>query len=209
MSTKANDKPFISFIIPTLCRKSLIRTLESLVAQTIQTWEAIVVMDTHLLNGGAQEINKEVSILGDERIRLVYPRPGTVNSAGTMRNEGFKYVRSITWIGFVDDDDVLTPQYVEHLAEHSVDHPRADMVIFRMQHPRLGILPDPDSPRLRLGEVGISFAIKVKSRGNVLFVREDKKIAFHEDWMFIQAMREMNKQVFISPHVDYIVRPTC
>lgn len=203
--------PFVSFVIPTLCRDSLIYTLKSLIEQTAPSWEAIVVIDTANEDGTKDYAQEEIILSGietlnDKRIRVVWPRPGVFHSAGTMRNEGLRHV-SGQWIGFVDDDDAVTPQYVEHLAEHVVDHPKADVVIFRMNDPRLGILPHLEHPRIRLGQVGISFAVKAKSRENVLFVKEDRNIAFHEDWRFIEEMRNMDSEIFISPHVDYVVRP--
>ncbi len=126
-------------------------------------------------------------------------------SAGLLRNAGANHTTG-RWICFLDDDDWIQPQYVEHLAQHEVDHPRTDVVVFRMHDPKLGILPRPDEPRIAWSNVGISFAVKSEIMGHFQFERERPQALHNEDWLFLQDLQRSGKKFFISPHVDYMVR---
>ena len=125
-------------------------------------------------------------------------------SAGETRNEAMKKAHG-EWIGFLDDDDVLCPTYVEHLRAHAEDYPWAECVIFRMDHPVLGILPPPTG-QLMLGTVGISFALRKEVARQYRFEAEDPSQAFHEDWQMISKLVDDQRQIFISPYTEYTVR---
>ena len=189
--------PFVSFIIPTLGRMSLYNTLESLSNQTDGDWDAIVVADS------AWEGYKG---LFSSRITCI--ESNQTGSAGLLRNEGIAQA-SGEWIAFVDDDDVLQPEYVEHLREHAGDYPSADVVVFRMLHPIYGVLPPEQMPLIKQGLVGISYAVKAHVKPQ--FVKEnvvsniDTRLNTHEDIELLLELRNKGHEVYVSPHCDYLV----
>ena len=191
--------PLASFVIPTLFRTTLLRTLDSLRNQTIRNWEALLVPDPKC--GETWHLLPE-----DSRVKLLHAPNNASGSAGLLRNVAIKSVRG-RWICFVDDDDHLGNRYIEHLAEHAHD-PRLDVVIFRMIDPRLGVLPDPQKPRFEVGHVGISYAVRsrwLKDKG-FKFVQESRMQRFHEDWLLLAALKEADAKILISPHIDYYVK---
>jgi hypothetical protein len=142
--------------------------------------------------------------------RILFIDAGTFGSAGETRNAGLDFLRvnginTMKWIAFLDDDDHLSPDYVAHLKEHAEDYPWADVVVFRMKHPALGVLP-PGNGVLRQGTVGISFAAKSFVMTDRRFVQEDVPNLFHEDWTMIESFIKDGNRIFISNHIDYYVR---
>src|ERR1700753_4135526 len=96
----------VSVVIPTLDRPSLlVRAINSVLAQTHQQVEIIVVVDRPDLN-----TLSAVQSLNDPRIQLV------VNSysptAGGARNSGVDHAKG-EWIAFLDDDDEWLPSKLE------------------------------------------------------------------------------------------------
>jgi glycosyltransferase involved in cell wall biosynthesis len=193
--------PLASFVIPTLFRTTLQRTLDSLRQQTVRSWEALLVPDPRI------ELRDMGRLIPDDsRIKLLHAPQDASGSAGLLRNVALKQVCG-HWVCFVDDDDHLGERYIEHLAEHAHD-PRVDVVVFRMKDPNLGILPNPQAPRLEVGHVGVSYAVRrrwLKDKG-FRFVRESVAQRFHEDWVLLSALKKADAKILISPHVDYYVK---
>lgn len=188
--------PVCTFIVPTLGRPTLGRALDSLRAQTNPDWEAIVV-------GDGVEPDRDL-IRGDRRIDMSCYGPG-FGSAGLVRNFALMRVEMICavpprWIAFLDDDDHLTPHYVEHLVEQEELHPDADVIVSRMKHTKLGVLPRPDNI-LRFGLVGISFAVKAETMQGRKFIE-----GLGQDWGLIEGLLKDGKKIHVSPHIDYLVR---
>lgn len=190
-----NQEAFVTFIIPSIGRETLKRTINSLLNQTNNNWNAIIIFD-----GVAPTIK-----LYDYRIRIIETtkKIGTgKNSAGSVRNIGMKEVTT-KWLGFVDDDDVLHPKYVEYLISHNNDHPEIGVVIFRMNNSDGRILPLHEEDNFHLHNVGISFSIKTK-------IVKEKEIYFipswKEDFMYLSAIRDIGIPIMISPHIAYYVR---
>lgn len=185
--------PFASFIIPSVNRVSLQDTLRSLKEQSDSDWEALVVADKRWpVRPGQSE--------GDKRI--YYVRGEQEGSAALLRNRGIDMANG-EWVCFVDDDDTVSPQYVEHLRAHAEDYPTADVVVFRMDHPRFGILPHPDIPVIAHGQVGISFAVKREIQP--FFKTGDAMAPIPDDIELLSRLKQEGKEFYISPHVDYKV----
>ena len=67
------------------------------------------------------------------------------------------------WIGFVDDDDSIGPNYIENLKFEANKNPTADCVVFRGYYSFWNtVLPQSKSIHLIPNSVGISFAFKEK-----------------------------------------------
>lgn len=188
--SKIEKENKVTFIIPTIGRKTLLNTIKSIVNQTIKDWEAIVVFD-----GIEPTIYTE-----DPRIKIIQiDKMGKGrNSAGLVRNEGMKIVKT-GWIGFVDDDDYLCEDYLYFFYKH-LQQDNFDTLIFRMVLDNK-IIPNLKAKNFEKNDVGISFLIKKE-----IF---DKGIHFSpssaEDFYFLDKIRINNYKIIISPHTKYIV----
>jgi glycosyltransferase involved in cell wall biosynthesis len=186
--------PFASFIIPTIGRPSIELAIESLQKQTDGDWDGVIVCD------GFERTYEGPS--PDER-RLRWVGGEDYGSAGVARNVALSMVEG-DWICFLDDDDRLEPTYVEHLRQHAEDYPWAKVIVFRMKHPYLGVLPRPDG-RLAWGHVGISYAVARDAIAGHEFGREEIAKGNHEDWNMLEELLTRYR-AFVSPHIDYVVR---
>jgi hypothetical protein len=198
-ASHASDPALVTFILPTIQRPSLQRALTSLFQQTCPKWKAIILFD------GCQPMVKALPSLKDPRIMFAsIVKTGTVSAvhskAGYVRNVGLHWVQT-PWVGFLDDDDRLTPDYVERLQEECNITPTADLIVFKMNDKTL-ILPPPSSTRLVKNEVGISFAYRSS------LIQEGFRFlsSEHEDYHLVHAIYRAGKQVVFSPYVTYVVR---
>jgi hypothetical protein len=117
------DEPLVTIIISTYTNWALLRdrSLPSVLAQTYEHWETIVVGDA-----APDEAREAVESFGDPRIRFVNlpyrgPYPDKPADAwlvsGTMPwNTGLALAKG-QWIGTNGDDDELRPRYIESLLE--------------------------------------------------------------------------------------------
>ena len=189
---------FITFIIPTIGRETLIRTIDSLLKQTVDDWEAIVIFDgiePNFVFDDDRIIIKKINKLGKISRHVKY---GNVSSAGFVRNEGFKFVSS-KWIGFVDDDDVLISNYVEKLKEEECNE-NFDLILFRMNANK--IIPAIELNEIKFGEVGISFAISTEKlkKFNLKFLNSSS-----EYYEFFSNAISKGLKYKISKHIVYEV----
>ena len=118
-------RPLVSVRIGTYRGGDLLfdRTLRSVLAQSYEHWEAIVVCD-----GQEPETVARVAALGDPRIRCVQrPRPGPYPEEQRARwhvagsfpfNEGASQARG-AWIAPLDHDDEWTADHIEVLLERA------------------------------------------------------------------------------------------
>jgi len=181
----------ITFIIPSLNRPTLNRTVNSLLEQTNPNWKAIVIYD------GVQGEKFE-----DERIKTVFiDKTGLVGpnngQSGLVRNEGIKLVDT-EWIGFLDDDDSLDKDYVKTLSEK---YTKYDFVLWRMVYQNGHILPPFTINDLVFARVGISFCYKNKFEGLMFPHNRDG-----EDFDFLMELKNRSKNFIITPEVYYKVR---
>jgi glycosyltransferase involved in cell wall biosynthesis len=186
------NKPLITFIIPTIGRDTLSKTLDGLINQSNPNWKAIVIFD-----GISPTIQNT-----DPRIRIIEsPKLGEGhNSAGLVRNYGITFADT-EWVAFVDDDDNLSRQYIDIFIEESSAYTLADIIVFRMDVSDL-ILPLLSTDMFYHNYVGISFAVKKKlfDEGNI-FVPSSA-----EDFYYLDEARNKKYNIMISPYVTYFVR---
>lgn len=185
--------PLITFIIPSIGRNTLPRTLESLKNMRNKNWNAIVVFDG--INPNINETDNRIKI-----IKLDKKQGEGRNYAGKVRNYGFNFVQT-QWIGFVDDDDTLNEQYIDQLIEHINNKSDIDVVIFRMQYKNGGkILPKVEDNDFKINEVGISFCLKTDITKEFNFVPSPS-----EDFDLLNKLRSNNKKIIISDYIGYNV----
>ena len=192
-STISSEKALITFIIPSIGRSTLSRTLESIKQNTDADWNAIVMFD-----GVEPTLESD-----DPRIRIMrMEKIGKSNHAGLVRNQAIQFANT-EWIGFVDDDDIIKPTYISHLKQHLSENMK-DVVIFRMQFFNNVILPPPGRTDFELCQVGISFCVKKDcfTKDNIWFEPH-----VYEDFNLLNQLRTQGKSIMISPFVNYVVRP--
>jgi glycosyltransferase involved in cell wall biosynthesis len=181
----------VTFIIPTIGRPTLEKTIKSLQKQTCINWLAIIIFD---------DVTPSINI-NDPRILLIMCNKlgEGVNYAGRVRNYGMNFVKT-PWIAFLDDDDSISPDYVEKFNEEILNF-STDVIIFRM-HFDNNIMPELDTTDFYKGKVGISFAIK-KNIVDAGFIFSPSK---YEDYHYLSLLKSNNYTIMISPYVLYFVR---
>lgn len=102
----------ISIVMPVYnAEKFLKKTIDSVIQQTYDNWELILIDDGSIDNSGVY--CDEMSVR-DKRIKSYHKLNGGVSSA---RNEGIKYA-SGEWICFVDSDDTLLSCYLQNYVDN-------------------------------------------------------------------------------------------
>lgn len=95
----------ISVVIPLYNKAEFItRTIESVLVQTFQSFEIVVVND-----GSTDGSVEAVEAIVDSRIRIIHQENGGVSSA---RNNGIEEAR-FEWIALLDGDDIWKPEYLQ------------------------------------------------------------------------------------------------
>jgi glycosyltransferase involved in cell wall biosynthesis len=109
----------ISIVVPTYnSERFLAQTIESVMIQSLQDWELLVVDDGS--TDSTREIIRSFEIR-DSRIRGLFQDNGGVSSA---RNRGMAASnKSFPYIIFLDSDDIWEPNALELLEKSLIDHP--------------------------------------------------------------------------------------
>jgi len=215
-SLRKTPSPFITFIIPSIGRDSLKDTLNSLLNLNDSSWNAIIIFDG---------ITYESPIKDERIITKTIEKTGLQehgkSRAGLVRNIGIemavnKYKKDCSkdcikdsdfhWIGFVDDDDCLSPNYINNLkAELNIDKVsnfcKPEVVIFRMAYENGLVLPMQQDRNIILKKVGISFCINIDIAHKYKF---DNHI--YEDFMYLKLLQNNGHKIIISEYVSYFVK---
>lgn len=187
----STEPTFVTFLVPTMGRKTLARAVDSFIAQNDWNWKALIVFD------GNYDVNFSAN---SENIKVL--QSDVKGHAGLVRNYGVDRVDT-RWIAFVDDDDWVDPNYIDRLKFHINTQPDLDMVIFSYRDEKTGnIQPNPKVKDFVECGVGISFAIKTQ------FVN-DNNIRFTpyalEDFRFLDDARKAGAKYKITHEVLYRV----
>jgi len=197
---RSSLKPSVSFIVASTLRSTLNRTLASLKNQTrSDAWEAILGIDVQMI------ANTTLLEIDDTRVRLqlvVTPSRSCGNCAGLIRNIMELNAAKGEWIAFVDDDDTISPYYIEWLQDITKWNSETDLIVFRMKrHQR--ILPRPGEKTAKKNQIGISFAVKREH-----FV--SKRVKFvpsnTEDFYFLWNSQDAGLNLKIANCTAYFVR---
>lgn len=185
----------ITFIIPTIGRKTLINSVNSIKNQTIKDHNTIIIFDG---------IKSTLTGIHDDRFKIIeIPKKGWDNCAAYVRHEGIKLVNT-KWLAFLDDDDTISETYIQKFLEELQLHPNAHVVIFRMighERDNYKIIPNLETNSLEYGNVGISFVM-----------RKDVYDLYHfeanstEDFSMLKKLQEHGHKIVISPYITYFVK---
>lgn len=181
---------FVTFIVPTIGRHSLVRAINSVTGQTDPDWQCFV-------EGDGVDPRP---ILGDVRDPIHAWHQKRRYHESDMRNIGIRQARS-EWVAFLDDDDTIAPDYVKWLKEESRSY---DVVIFRQTHPKSGDKDDtifPSTPEIVWGNVGISYAVRREWALKFPFKRTR-----HEDLLQLVALEAGGADIHFSSHIAYYGR---
>lgn len=180
----------ITFIIPSVNRPSLKKSVQSLLDQTNPNWECIIIYDGV---DGEEFLDERIKTIKIEKIGNSINNGG---QAGLVRNVGIKMVKT-DWIGFLDDDDTISPYYVQTLFEKYTDF---DVVVWRMKYKNGEIIPKQNSVEILKDEIGISFCYKNKFE-NIFFIENSST----EDFNFLYELYQISNNVVITPEIFYYV----
>jgi glycosyltransferase involved in cell wall biosynthesis len=182
------ESSVITFIIPSINRESLTQSINSLINQTNPNWRCIIIYD-----------GVDGKLFNDPRIETINidkigSKSFTHGMSGLVRNEGLKLCKT-EWIGFLDDDDTLHPDYVNTLFSKYYE---LDFIIWRMKFSNGLVIPRTD--KISFGDVGISIAYKNKFKD--LFFDSNRD---GEDFDFINKLLFLTKNYTITPEIYYNV----
>lgn len=177
----------ITFIIPSIGRETLGRSLNSLLDQTKQNWKAIVIFDG---------IDAEPPVKDPRISSFKVAKTGKSNHAGEVRNLGMEKVTT-DWIGFLDDDDIVSKYYVERLQHEISLKDDLECVIHRMWNGAL-VLPSATDLNFKENKVGISFSIKRE-------VGAKFTPSSTEDFKLLDDLRNDKRKMLITPTISYFV----
>lgn len=152
------ETPLVSVIIPTYNRPSLLKeTLESVVMQSFQNFEIIVIDD-----GTPNSTNEELCALYQ---RTTYQKIENSGGPSKPRNTGIKLAKG-KYIAFVDDDDLWLPEKLERQIAILEAHPDYGLVhtpckVIDLEGNETGVVVGkPGSPDVKHGDV------KMRMMGN-------------------------------------------
>lgn len=190
----------ITFIIPSVGRQSLWNSLHSIKNQTKPDWKAYIVFDGVPIPEIPDEFKDDERFTFDTiSKRGVNKNGNTHGCAGLVRN--YMLEKTDTWIGFLDDDDVISPHYVDSFEKEIAETPDTKLIIFRMKiggthYPPLGV------GNFKINRVGISFAVHpdVWKEHGIYF-----KQCTAEDFYYLDASRAKGLKIVISGYVIYYV----
>lgn len=121
-NTKNSKLPFFSVVIPVYNKEPHIaRAISSVMSQTFQDFELIVICDPSTDNS-----NTEVAKFTDSRIRVFHrdePGPGGY----AARNLGIKEARA-EWVAFLDADDEWFPEHLQSMYFLQKSYPQASVM---------------------------------------------------------------------------------
>jgi hypothetical protein len=195
---KIKCQSYITFIIPTIGRKTLLNTLNSLLNLKDSDWKAIILFDGIT--------NEYGDLINDKRFYVIEikEKKGSFDingKAGFVRNIGIEYVSHTRWIGFVDDDDTLSPNYIDNLRLEDKVNNNLNVCVFRMIDSNNNITPPKNEFGIHKGSIGISFAIKNNIFRNITFKNDN-----YEDYYFLKECEFKNYAILISNYITYFVR---
>ena len=193
----------IIFVTPTIGRLTLYDSIESLYnLNGNYKWKVIIIFDG-IKNNFEFKNYENIIILEIDKIGRLDKK----NNAGLVRNKGIEYLFKnkilSKYIGFLDDDDTLNPNYIKNLYNEEKNF-EFDCIIFRMMYQNYKIVPHPLTTSIKKCNVGISIVLKT----NVLIENNDLIFNNHpyEDYLFIIKIKYLKKKILISKYVNYFVK---
>jgi len=204
----------ISIIVPVYnVRPYLEQCVRSIIAQTYQDWECILVDDGS--TDGSGELCDELAV-GDERLKVIHQKNQGVSAA---RNCGIDDSKG-EYICFIDSDDWVGVDYLTHLLA-GMNEKGTDMVVTGAIHEssKPTIHAPKESYRLRMepeytkafidnvglfyGPCSILYKSSIIKSNRIVF---PKGLSFGEDTTFVFSYLRHVRDVVLAPFADYHYR---
>ena len=202
----------VSIIVPVYnCEAYLSRSIDSILAQTVQDFEVILVDDGS--KDGSSQICDEYARL-DRRVKVLHKDNGGVSAA---RNSGIR-IATGEWIGFVDADDRIAPDmYAELLSaaqDTNSDIAYCDFHIEKGLDYKQRKQPKYAGDNILLindfmlgGWTSVWNILVSRSFINQNRLRFDEELKYCEDFVFlIQALMNSNNVVYVDKPLYYYNR---
>ncbi|MBP1839116.1 glycosyltransferase family 2 protein [Formosa algae] len=119
----------VSIIIPNYNRANYLRdTLQSILNQTSDSWEALVVDD-----GSTDNSKQVVDEFHNQNSKIIWiDRIHHLKGASVCRNIGVEHAKG-NFVIFLDSDDLLAPNCIAQRLKIMESHPNLDFTVFQMQ----------------------------------------------------------------------------
>lgn len=195
-------KPFFTVVIPTYNRASLlVETVDSVLSQTCQDFE-IVIVDDGSTDNTREVVEREFG--RSPRVRYTWQENA---ERGAARNAGFARARGV-YVVFFDSDDLMRPEHLITLKNVVDEHPTMNFLATKYRFFKNG--ETFDSPLSSLpeglygldllvtgGSFGCHFCVKRRNDSLHLF-EEDREYSIGEDWMFLTKNLERDSLYLID-----------
>ncbi len=110
-----HNNPLVSIVTPTFNRAhTLQRAIDSVLAQTYNDWELIIIDD-----GSTDNTQELVKGIGEKRVKYLHKENGGPSKA---RNYGIEHATG-KWIMYLDSDDELLPKCIETMLDWANKNP--------------------------------------------------------------------------------------
>ena len=190
-----DGKPKITFIIPSLGRDTLKRTIDSIIALNNPNWKVIIIMDGVPCPYNIEDKYKSKIMVMN--IPKIGEKDGN-GHAGKVRNRGILKCDT-EWVAFLDDDDTISSDYIDKALEEIKKDSKVDCIVFRMLK-RQRIIPRPDTRQLIPNDVGISFIVKTD-----IVIKNPFIQGGGEDYTFLKNLYDKKYNINLSKHLTYFV----
>jgi len=187
------NKCFNIFVIATIGRKSLEKSIQSVLDQDVKGNNKIIVVFDGI------PVKK---VIEDERI--IYIRTADKVHGAGARNAGIEYIEKnkidSIYVSFLDDDDYISSNYGEQLYKHK----KWDVVIHSIYfpwHPKdRQILPANKGTGIQRGDIGVAISVKKSKllKSNVKY--SNIKAA---DYFFVKELIDSNLTHYKTGIVTY------
>lgn len=202
---EGKTSPLVSVIVPCYKQaKYLPETLDCLMAQTYQCWEAIVIDD-----GSPDNVSEVASGYAerDSRIKFVHTENQGVSAA---RNVAIRNHSTGKYILPLDGDDLITPIYLEHAVAYLEAHPECKLVYgmaekFGAENGKWD-LPEYDFQKLLFDNMIFNAAVFRREDFDRIIGYNENMRAGVEDWDFYLTLLGPEDKVHRLDELVYMYR---
>lgn len=203
------NNPFFSIVIPAYNRATfIVKTVQSVLSQTYQNFEVIIVDDGSTDN--TSEIIK--NNIKDIRVKYYYKENeerGASRNFGLQKSEG-------EYVFFFDSDDLMLSDHLSTLHSYCQKYPHSNYLATKYMIMNQAGRPAPSELSsckegwydytffLKGNPLAAFVCIKRKNPNLHLFI-EDRKLSSMEDWIFYITNLIHDKLFLIDKHTLYLV----
>ncbi len=194
-----HQRPFFSIVMCTWNRRrSIVRAIESVLAQTFVDWELIIVDD------GSKDNTLELVLpFAQEYANIVYVHHKHRGQA-LSRNAGLRMASGL-FVTFLDSDDYYLPEHLETRYTLLVEYPEVTLLHGGVRILGESSVPDKDDPSKRI-------AIEDCIVGGTMFVRHDlmeraggvPAVAYGDDTAWFGVLRQAGATVARTTEPTYV-----